>query len=94
MAFASVDPLPSEEGTTWPRIRGGLVFKAHRLVDHSTLGLRVIETKKKEQLKTFSGRPTESQHQNLVLDIIDVLSSLDSGCFTMTAMIQACRHFH
>jgi len=29
------------------RLRGGLVFKAHRLVYHSTLGLRVIKKKKK-----------------------------------------------
>ena len=28
------------------RFRGGLVFKAHRLVYHSTLGLRVIKKKK------------------------------------------------
>jgi len=28
------------------RFRGGLVFKAHRLVYHSTLGLRVIQKKK------------------------------------------------
>ena len=34
------------------RFRGGLVFKAHRLVYHSTLGLRVI--KKKNILPTFS----------------------------------------
>ena len=27
------------------RFRGGLVFKAHRLVYHSTLGLRVIKKK-------------------------------------------------
>jgi len=27
------------------RFRGGLVFDAHRLVDHSTLGLRVIKRK-------------------------------------------------
>ena len=27
------------------RFRGGLVFKAHRLLYHSTLGLRVIKTK-------------------------------------------------
>jgi len=26
--------------------RGGLVFKEHRLADHSTLGLRVIQKKK------------------------------------------------
>ena len=29
------------------RFRCGLVFKAHRLVYHSTLGLRVIKKKKK-----------------------------------------------
>jgi len=29
------------------RFRGGLVFKAHRLVYHSTLGLRVLKKKKK-----------------------------------------------
>jgi len=39
-------PLPSGEGT------GGLVFKVHRLLYHSTLGLRVIKKqKKKEQLE-------------------------------------------
>ena len=32
------------------RFRGGLVFKAHRLVYHSTLGLRVIKKKKNRQL--------------------------------------------
>ena len=34
------------------RSRGGLVFKAHRLVYHSTLGLRVI---KKEKTPGFTG---------------------------------------
>ena len=29
------------------RFRGGLVFKAHRLVYHSTLGLRIIKKKKR-----------------------------------------------
>ena len=28
------------------RFRGGLVFKTHRLVYHSTLGLRIIKKKK------------------------------------------------
>jgi len=32
------------------RFRGGLVFKAHRLVYHSTLGLRVIKKKKHRYL--------------------------------------------
>ena len=39
------------------RFRGGLVFKAHRLVYHSTLGLTVIKKKKKKTnlpLSTFS----------------------------------------
>ena len=31
------------------RFRGGLIFKAHRLVYHSTLGLRVIKKKKKKK---------------------------------------------
>ena len=30
------------------RFRGGLVFKAHRLLYHSTLGLRVIKKKNKK----------------------------------------------
>jgi len=33
------------------RFRGGLVFKAHRLSYHSTLGSRVITKKKKVDLK-------------------------------------------
>ena len=31
------------------RLQGGLVFKAHRLLHHSTQGLRVIEKKKKKK---------------------------------------------
>ena len=31
------------------RFRGGLVFKAHRLVYHSTLGSKVITKKKEEE---------------------------------------------
>jgi len=30
--------------------RGGLVFKAHRLVYHLTLGVKVIKKKKKKEL--------------------------------------------
>jgi len=33
------------------RFRGGLVFKAHRLLYHSTLGWRVIKKKKKKKKK-------------------------------------------
>jgi len=36
-------------GGTMQRFRGGLVFKAHRLVYHSTLGLRVIKKHHAEQ---------------------------------------------
>jgi len=32
------------------RFRGGLVFKAHRLLHHSSLGFRVIKKKKVDQL--------------------------------------------
>ena len=39
------------------RFRGGLVFKAHRRLYHSTLGLRVI---KKKHLDAFLGRVVES----------------------------------
>jgi len=31
------------------RFRGGLVFKAHRLLYHSTLGSRVLKKKKKKK---------------------------------------------
>jgi hypothetical protein len=31
------------------RFRGGLVFKAHRLLHHSILGLRVIQKKQKDR---------------------------------------------
>jgi len=37
------------------RLRGGLVFKAHRLFHHSTLGLRVIKKKKTKQMQPQLG---------------------------------------
>ena len=40
------------------RSRGGLVFKARRLLHHSTLGLKVIKKKKKKQ--RMRSRPTVS----------------------------------
>jgi len=45
------------------RFRGGLVFKAHRLLYHSTLGLRAIKKKKKDafnsnQFGSLFGRST------------------------------------
>ena len=38
------------------RFRGGLVFKAHRLVYHPTLGWRVIKKKKKKKGMSLGGR--------------------------------------
>jgi len=64
------------------RFRGGLVFKAHRLVYHSTLGVRVIKKKKKEQLKGCNGllsKNGSSQGQTLAMTILHVPSSLCSG---------------
>jgi len=44
------------------RFRKGLVFKAHRLVCHSTLGWRVINKKKVEDLEGGADRPNPSHH--------------------------------
>ena len=41
------------EGQSVKRFRGGLVFKAHRLLYHSTLGSRVI--KKNKQVEGLPG---------------------------------------
>jgi len=38
------------------RYRGGLVFKSHRLVHHSTLGWRVIKKKKKSGIRVRGER--------------------------------------
>ena len=35
--------------------RGGLVFKAHRLLYHLTLGLRIMKKKKKERRNATPG---------------------------------------
>ena len=43
-------PVLEEEDVQ--RFRGGLVFKAHRLLYHSTLGYRVIKKKKEEEALT------------------------------------------
>ena len=42
--------------------RGGLVFKAHSLVYHSTLGWRVSKKKKKNRWVVSSGRHLYSEH--------------------------------
>jgi len=38
--------IHSTAAATLKRFRGGLIFKAHRLLHHSTLGFRVIKKKK------------------------------------------------
>jgi len=43
------------------RFRGGLVFKAHRLLYHSTLGLRVIKNNKKVRRTEQSASPCEAE---------------------------------
>jgi len=52
---ASQDPDPGITTRSVLRFRGGLVVKAHRLVYHSTLGLRVI--KKKKKTPSLESRP-------------------------------------
>jgi len=47
------------EMNVWARIR--LVFQAHRLLYHSTLGLRVIKKKKKSNVWN-GGHPTPTPH--------------------------------
>ena len=53
------------------RFRGGLVFKAHRLVYHSTLGLGVI--KKKKRAPSSSRRSTSAAAGGSSLEVL-------SGC--------------
>jgi len=44
------------------RFRGGLVIKAHRLLCHSTLGLRVIKEKKKNSISAYLRTTFSSPH--------------------------------
>ena len=56
------------------RFRGGLAFKAHRLVYHSTLGLRVINKKKEpSRLNTRCHREILAAmgHRSHILAAID-----------------------
>ena len=50
------------------RFRGGLVFKAHRLLYHSTLGLRVIK-KKKKTLEVDAVMPVDAYTISLSLTL-------------------------
>ena len=58
------------------RLRRGLVFKAHRLVYHSTLGLRVIQKKGAGPLttellpRTFSDLTMSSSTPLLVAEVL------------------------
>ena len=45
-AIGKQDTIPQLLSRNVKRFRRGLVFKAHRLVHHSTLGWRVIKKKK------------------------------------------------
>ena len=50
------------------RFRGGLVFKAHRLLYHSTLGLRIIKKRRRGCTSRAGGEDGEVsalQHRNL-----------------------------
>jgi len=49
--------------------RSGLVFKAHRLLYHSTLGLRVIKKKKKEMWHA-TGVPRERRPRAFLITLI------------------------
>jgi hypothetical protein len=39
------------------QFRGGLAFKAHRLLNHPTIGLRVMKKKKKKKKEARLNRP-------------------------------------
>ena len=52
------------------RFRGGLVFKAHRLVYHSTPGLRVIKKKKKKSAGRCARAGTECRNSKFELDAL------------------------
>ena len=80
---------PPEEERGIPRNQNGHVCKAHRLLYHSILGLRVIKKKKNGylrfrakwgQLTRFYGLLRERQGQNLAFTVLSVPYWLDSGC--------------
>jgi len=57
------------------RFRGGLAFKAHRLLYHSTLGWRVIQKKKKKHLRA-PGVSRASAGRQLNGEVIDYKTSM------------------
>ena len=54
------------------RFRGGLVFEAHRLLHHSTLGLRVIKKRREERTEppqaSAQPNPHVRTHSGLVFE--------------------------
>ena len=89
---ASMRPQPSRRSTT-PRsplrFRGGLVFKAHILVYHSTLGLRVIKKKRRSDPPTLPS-----------IDSATIPTALQRLVFycrttsvTMPRVSRSCEHF-
>ena len=54
-------------------IRGGLVFKAHRLLCHSSLGLRVIKKKKKMKVSINPHDKTRLTNLELRLTVTETL---------------------
>ena len=56
-------------GSTVERFRGGLAFKAHRLLYHSRLGLILIKKKKKIQVQ---GRPQRICCQSSVQNFTEI----------------------
>ena len=84
--FGKVQVLEAAEraDSNMKRFRGGLVFKAHRLVYHSTLGRRVIKKKQKEATKAITLVPGVDQQNvkartrffwSLFLFVVDVTST-------------------
>jgi len=61
MPCAFLDDVPLEE-TFWGEERGGLVFKAHRLLYHLTLGLRATKKKKKRNWKPEKRQEVETKN--------------------------------
>ena len=61
------------------RFREGLVFKAHRLVYHSTLDSRVI--KKKNKVSGFEGRRRMQGYEVSKVDLLQPHNLASSGAF-------------
>ena len=51
------------------RFRGGLVFKAHRLLHHSTLGLRVIKKRRRRRYNPKRGLQEKEQDEEEAVDL-------------------------